>query len=117
MSDLTPTPRPEPVIDEAKVTQKVTAGLTALLTLAALGGFLSADQVPAVVTVLVTVAGAVFTAINFIVPIVRARVARDKVTPLASPRAADGKRLVPFTVANRAASQQIALDGDGERLA
>jgi len=86
--------RPEPVLDQAKVVATVTSVSTALLTLAAVGGLLTLEQIDGVVVALVSLAGAVVTVVNLVVPLVRARIARAQVTPLSSPHDADGSLLV-----------------------
>ncbi len=95
MSYTDPEPRPEPVLDEAKTAAKVTSLLTAVLTVATVLGYTTAGEASGIAAAGLGAAGAVITIVNYLVPIARARKARDKVTPLADPRSADGLTLVP----------------------
>ncbi len=87
--------RPEPVLDEAVIAGKISAGATALLGFAVVLGLVAVDDVDTIVAALVAVATGAVTIVNYVVPKVRAYKARDKVTPVADPQAADGTPLVP----------------------
>lgn len=91
--------RPEPVLDEGKVAGLITGAATALLTIAAVLGFVTQEDVDTLVPLLVGVAGAVVTLINFVVPKIRAMKARKFVTPLADPQNNQGQKLVPASSA------------------
>lgn len=96
--DNAPSPaRPEPVVDQAKVAGTMTGILTGLGGVAVTLGAASVEEVDTAVTVLVGAVSAVLTAVNVLVPILRARVAREQVTPVSDPRAVDGTPLVPVT--------------------
>jgi hypothetical protein len=87
--------RPEPVLDEAKIAGFVTAGLTAVLTVAVVLGFVAQEDTNTLVTTVVGIVGGVVTLVNFVVPKWRAWRARKQVTPLSDPRTVGGIPLVP----------------------
>jgi hypothetical protein len=89
--------RPEPVLDEAKIVAKVTGLLTGAGTIATVLGLASVADTSTIVIVLTAVLGAGITAVNSILPIVRARIARDQVTPVGDPVSITGVRLVEET--------------------
>jgi hypothetical protein len=89
------TPRPEPVLDEAKIASTITGWLTLALGVATVTGFATTTQVSALGAAGIGIVTGAVTLINYFVPIWRARKAREKVTPLADPHNAKGETLVP----------------------
>lgn len=80
MSALT-VPRPEPVT----MAGRVAGVLSSLATLAVSVGWLTATDADTLVTAAVAVVGAVATLVSLAAPILKARSARDKVTPIDAP--------------------------------
>lgn len=89
--------RPEPVLDQARIAGTVNGVATGLGGILVTVGAASADDVTATQTALVAALSALVTLVNVVVPILRARVARGQVTPLASPQTTNGVPLVPTT--------------------
>jgi hypothetical protein len=85
----------EPVLDEAKIAGKILAALTLIIGLAVSVGVITAAQAAPLTGVLVAVASALVAAANYVIPVVRARKARELVTPLINPKTARGVPLVP----------------------
>lgn len=85
--------RPEPVLDAQQLTRAVLAVLGAASTLLALFG-VTLDVNDTVTQTIGAVIGAGVLVAGIVLPRVRALKARAHVTPLVSPRAADGTPLV-----------------------
>lgn len=94
MSDITPTPRPEPVLDAQQLTRAVLGLLGAVAALLALFG-ITLDLDDTVTQAIGSLVGLAVLVAGLVLPRLGAKRARELVTPVADPRAADGTRLVP----------------------
>lgn len=88
-------PRPEPVLQAAKLGGLVAAVVVAVAAVVSLVLAGQWTDINALGTVLGALAGAVMALIAYIAPVWQARKARAKVTPLADPRDMLGRKLVP----------------------
>jgi heme A synthase len=81
--------RPQPVLNAATVASVVTALVSILVTL----GFVSAEDGAALSNSAATLMAGIIAAVAVVAHIVAALRAREQVTPIESPQAADGRPL------------------------
>lgn len=87
--------RPQPVTTAGNVAGAVSGIATALGTVAVVLGIVTQTDADAILTAVTVITGGIVTLITVLAPILKARQARDVVTPLADPRTVDGVALVP----------------------
>ena len=87
--------RPEPVTDAAGVASAITGLVTGVGGMLVLAGLISAAEANSLGIALTAAYSAVATLVGVILPIYKARQARNKVTPLADPKDNSGNALVP----------------------
>lgn len=87
--------RPQPVTSAGNIAGAVSGIASALGTIAVVAGMVTQTDADTVVTAITVLVGAVVTLITVLAPILKARQARDVVTPLVDPRTVDGVALVP----------------------
>jgi Flp pilus assembly pilin Flp len=88
-------PRPEPVLEAARLGGLLAAVVVAVASVVSLVLAGRWTDINALGTVLGGLAGALMALIAYIAPVWQARKARAKVTPLADPRDIAGRKLVP----------------------
>ena len=87
-------PRPEPVVDAAKLAAAAAGAVAAIGAITTLWGWTTADQVQSLVVLIGGLITAVATLVAVVAPIAAAYKARKQVTPLADPRSRSGAALV-----------------------
>lgn len=86
--------RPEPVLDAAKLAAAVSGAVTSIGGLLVVAGLVTSEEVRAWATAAGAAVVAVGALLGAVLPVITALRARDRVTPLADPRAANGQPLV-----------------------
>lgn len=121
-----PLPRPEPVLDWARVVanwQQITAAVVgAVLAVGAAFvalGLARADDVNTWATIVGAILGGVGTVLAVVMPLVGAHhaqasaaILREQVTPLSSPRNEDGHALIDVEYVGRHAAKTLVGDDD-----
>lgn len=87
--------RPQPVTAAGNIAGAVSGITTALATVAVVLGYLTQTDASTLTTAIAGIIGGIATLITVLAPILKARQARDVVTPLADPRTVDGVALIP----------------------
>lgn len=113
-----PLDRPEPVLDEARIIAGISGALPLLGGIAIAAGWITKDESDTLTAGLIGATGAVIGFINVAVAFWRAKKARTRVTPLASPRSASGEPLVALaavpSIASAAEARQPLPTGEPE---
>jgi hypothetical protein len=88
-------PRPEPVLNAAKVAGAVSGLVVAVGAAFVLAGLITAEDVAGWAQVAGGIVLALGALVSAVTPMIAARGARAKVTPTADPRDSRGRRLIP----------------------